>query len=126
MRNVFFDTCVYHQPGIELLHRVIGTGNILFASEMLGAVRGVNPDTGFDWDDTKGYIDRLGLSRDDARDVFERNARRVYPRIDASLKAAGSSGNGPPATAVLPARRVTCPPCYCVPCCLRRRGVTES
>jgi len=23
LRNVYFDTCVYHQPGIDLLHRVI-------------------------------------------------------------------------------------------------------
>jgi hypothetical protein len=31
--------CVYHQPGIDLLHRVVGTDNILFAPEMLGAAR---------------------------------------------------------------------------------------
>ena len=30
MRNVFFDTCVYHQPGIDLLFRVIANENILF------------------------------------------------------------------------------------------------
>ena len=35
MRNVFFDTCVYHQPGIDLLLRVIGHSNILFGSELL-------------------------------------------------------------------------------------------
>src|SRR2546430_13088802 len=29
MKNVFFDTCVYHQPGIDLLVRVIDIGNIL-------------------------------------------------------------------------------------------------
>ena len=42
-RNVSFDTCVYHQPGIDLLTSVVAVGNILFASEMLGAVRGDNP-----------------------------------------------------------------------------------
>ena len=36
LRNVFFDTCVYHLPGIELLTKVIPVDNILFASEMLG------------------------------------------------------------------------------------------
>lgn len=90
MKNVFFDTCVYHQAGIELLHRVVDTGNILFASEMLGAVRGVDPETGFHWDDTKRYVDALGLSESDQRKVFELNARRVYPRLDAQLKAAGA------------------------------------
>ncbi len=58
MKNVFFDTCVYHQPGIDLLHEVVDADNILFASEMLGAVRGADPDTGIAWDDTKRYVDR--------------------------------------------------------------------
>src|SRR3954451_20146624 len=39
LRNVFFDTCVYHQAGIDLLTKVVPVENILFASEMVGAVR---------------------------------------------------------------------------------------
>jgi 4-oxalmesaconate hydratase len=89
MQNVFFDTCVYHQAGVGLLCEVIDVDNILFASEMLGAVRGIDPETGFHWDDTKRYVDALGLREDDARKVFELNARRVYPRLDARLTAAG-------------------------------------
>jgi 4-oxalmesaconate hydratase len=89
MKNVFFDTCVYHQAGIDLLHRVIDTDNILFASEMHGAVRGVDPETGHHWDDTLRYIDNLGLPDDARAKVLERNARRVYPRLDARLAAAG-------------------------------------
>ncbi len=89
LRNVFFDTCVYHQPGIDLLHRVIDADNILFASELLGAVRGADPDTGIDWDDTKRYVDAAGLSDEQRHKVFEANARRVYPRLDAQLTAAG-------------------------------------
>lgn len=89
MRNVFFDTCVYHQAGIDLLHRVIDVDNILFASEMLGAVRGVNPETGHPWDDTLRYVDRLGLDATARAKVLEHNARRVYPRLDARLTASG-------------------------------------
>ncbi len=85
MGNVFFDTCVYHQPGIDLLLKVIGPDNLLFASEMLGAVRGTNPDTGSGWDDTKRYIERAGLSDSDLDKVFEGTARRVYPRLAARL-----------------------------------------
>ncbi|MFT7530529.1 MAG: 4-oxalmesaconate hydratase, partial [Gammaproteobacteria bacterium] len=33
--NIYFDTCVYHQPGIDLLVNVVPTENILFASEMV-------------------------------------------------------------------------------------------
>jgi 4-oxalmesaconate hydratase len=81
LKNVFFDTCVYHKPGIELLFKVVPIDNILFASEMVGAVRGVDPFTGHYYDDTKFYIDALPLSEDDRRKVFEGNARRVY-RLD--------------------------------------------
>ena len=62
MRNVYFDTCVYHQPGIDLLFRVIDVDNILFGSEMVGAVRGIDPETGHYFDDTKRYIDALDIS----------------------------------------------------------------
>lgn len=89
MKNVWFDTCVYHQPGIDLLFRVIEIDNILFASEMFGAVKGVDPETGHNFDDTKRYVDALNLSETDRAKVFELNARRVYPRLDARLKARG-------------------------------------
>jgi len=89
MKNVFFDTCVYHQPGIDLLFRVIDIDNILFGSEMVGAVRGIDPTTGQYFDDTKRYIDALSISAADKAKVFEGNARRVYPRLDAQLKARG-------------------------------------
>jgi 4-oxalmesaconate hydratase len=89
MKNVFFDTCVYHQPGIDLLFEVIEVDNILFGSEMVGAVRGIDPQTGQYFDDTKRYIDALAIPEADKHKVFEGNARRVYPRLDAQLKARG-------------------------------------
>ncbi len=90
MRNIFFDTCVYHLPGIALLTEVIPIENILFGSEMLGAVKDIDPETGHYFDDTKRYVDQLSdLSDDDRYKLFEGNARRVYPRLDALLKKRG-------------------------------------
>jgi 4-oxalmesaconate hydratase len=89
MKNVFFDTCVYHQPGIDLLFKVIDVENILFGSEMVGAVRGIDPQTGQFFDDTKRYVDAAMISDAARAKVFEGNARRVYPRLDAMLKARG-------------------------------------
>jgi 4-oxalmesaconate hydratase len=87
LKNVFFDTCVYHLPGIELLAKVIPVDNILFASEMVGAVKGIDPSTGHHYDDTKRYVDQVkGLSEEDRYKIFEGNARRVYPRLDKLLK----------------------------------------
>jgi 4-oxalmesaconate hydratase len=82
MRNVYFDTCVYHQPGISLLFDVIDVDNLLFGSEMVGAVRGIDPRTGHYFDDTRRYIEALELSPEDRSKVFEGNARRVYPRLE--------------------------------------------
>ncbi|MEO6361449.1 MAG: amidohydrolase family protein [Sphingomicrobium sp.] len=86
MNNIFFDTCVYHQPGINLLADVIDTKNILFGSEMVGAVRGIDPTTGHYFDDTKRYVDALPISAEQRHAIFEGNARRVFPRLDARLK----------------------------------------
>ena len=87
LRNVYFDTCVYHQPGIDLLLKVIPTKNILFASEMVGAVRGIDPQTGHFFDDTKRYIDDAeALTADERNRIFEDNARRVFKRLPAALQ----------------------------------------
>lgn len=89
MNNVFFDTCVYHQPGVNLLAEVIETKNILFGSEMVGAVRGIDPQTGHFFDDTKRYVDALPITPEQRHAIFEGNARRVFPRLDAKLKERG-------------------------------------
>jgi 4-oxalmesaconate hydratase len=90
LRNIYFDTCVYHQPGIDLLARVVPAENILFASEMIGAVRGIDPETGHHFDDTKRYIDACPLLDAAAREkIYERNVRRAYPRLDEALTARG-------------------------------------
>lgn len=89
MDNLFFDTCVYHQPGINLLAEVIETRNILFGSEMVGAVRGIDPQTGHYFDDTKRYVDALQVTAEQRHAIFEGNARRVFPRLDARLRARG-------------------------------------
>ncbi|MAM71731.1 MAG: 4-oxalomesaconate hydratase [Gammaproteobacteria bacterium] len=82
MNNVFFDTCVYHQKGIDMLLKVIPNKNILFASEMVGAVRGIDPETGHYFDDTKRYIDNAAISDKEKANIFEHNIRAVYPRIN--------------------------------------------
>jgi 4-oxalmesaconate hydratase len=82
LKNVFFDTCVYHQAGIDCLLRVIPADNILFAAEIVGAVRGIDPETGHHYDDTRRYIDGAGgLSAADREKIYWRNACRVYPRM---------------------------------------------
>src|SRR5271165_6350764 len=85
--NIFFDTCVYHLPGIELLLKVVPIDNVLFGSEMVGAVRGIDPRTGHYYDDTKRYIDAISsLSDEDRYKLYEGNAHKVFPRLAALKK----------------------------------------
>ena len=89
LKNIYFDTCVYHQPGIDLLLRVMPIENVLFASEMIGAVRGIDPRTGHHYDDTKRYIEAAAITAGQRRQIYEDNAHRVYPRLRAALEARG-------------------------------------
>jgi 4-oxalmesaconate hydratase len=87
LNNVFFDTCVYHKPGIELLLEVVPTENVLFASEIIGAVKGIDPRTGHYYDDTKRYIDAVDWLDDSQREkLLGGNARRVYGRLNTHLE----------------------------------------
>jgi 4-oxalmesaconate hydratase len=88
LSNVLFDTCVYHYPGVRFLIDVIGADNVIFASEMIGAVRGVDTRSGHYYDDTKRYVDAVTeLSQADRTKIFEGNAMRVYPRLAKKLAA---------------------------------------
>ena len=58
---------------------------MLFASEMLGAVRGADPETGVEWDDTLRYLEAADLPDDDRAKVLRDNALRVYPRLAARV-----------------------------------------
>ena len=90
LHNVYFDTCVYHQPGIDCMTRVIPADNILFASEMVGAVKGIDPETGNYFDDTQRYIDGSKiLSAADKGKIFSANALTVYPRLAKQMERQG-------------------------------------
>jgi 4-oxalmesaconate hydratase len=53
---------------------------------MVGAVRGIDPETGHYFDDTKRYIDgNEKLTAADRAKIFEGNARRVFKRFPAAL-----------------------------------------
>ena len=93
LNNVFFDTCVYWQKGLELLLDAVPAENVLFASEMIGAVRGVDPRTGHRYDDTKFLLDSIAtLSQEDRAAIYGENALRVFPRLPALLEASLRTG----------------------------------
>jgi 4-oxalmesaconate hydratase len=53
---------------------------------MIGAVRGVDPNSGHYYDDTRKYIDAITALSEEARlQIYERNALKVYPRLAKKL-----------------------------------------
>ena len=48
---------------------------------MLGAVKGLNADTGEHYDDTLLYVERAELTDAQRAQILEGNARRVFPRL---------------------------------------------
>ena len=51
-------------------------------------MKGLNPDTGREFDDTKHYVESSPkLTAADRAKIFEGNARKVFPRIDKVLAA---------------------------------------
>jgi 4-oxalmesaconate hydratase len=88
IKRLFFDTTVYSTEAMELLVKIVGVDNILFASEMLGGVTTIDPKTGRFFDDNKPCLDQIGwLSDQDRRKIFEENALRAYPRLRGVLAA---------------------------------------
>jgi 4-oxalmesaconate hydratase len=53
-------------------------------------VRGIDPETGHYYDDTKRYIESSSILNAEQRyKIYEGNTRHVFPRLDAHLKAKG-------------------------------------
>ena len=87
VRRLYFDTTVYSVEAMDLLLKVVGLDNVVFASEMLGGVTIVDPRTGRFFDDNKPLLDSVTwLSGEDRRKIFEGNARNAYPRLAAALE----------------------------------------
>jgi 4-oxalmesaconate hydratase len=85
--RLYFDTTVYNQEAMELLLKVVGVDNVMFASEMLGGVTTVDPKTGRWFDDNKPCLDAISwLTEEDRKKIFEENVARAYPRLGPILE----------------------------------------
>ena len=78
LRNGYFNTCLYQQPGIGMLHEVLTSAKIVFASETVRAFRGVDPRTGQAFDDTRPCFDASRPGDSTSRIKYFLTARSVY------------------------------------------------
>jgi 4-oxalmesaconate hydratase len=85
IKRLYFDTTVYSQEAMELLIKVVGVDNVMYASEMLGGVNAIDPATGRSFDDNRRFIDAIqSLTGQDRKKIFEDNAWNAYPRLAAA------------------------------------------
>jgi 4-oxalmesaconate hydratase len=98
IKRLYFDTTVYSLEAMEMLIRVVGVDNVVFASEMLGGVTTVDPKSGRFFDDNKPCLDAIvWLTEEDRKKILEENALRAYPRLPGVLQERRKvpSGNAP-------------------------------
>ena len=82
IRRLYFDTTVYGPGAMEMLVKVVGVDNIVFASEMLGGVTTVDPTPAASSMTTNRSSMPSGSSaKTDRRKIFEENVRKAYPRL---------------------------------------------
>ena len=82
VKRLYFDTTVYSPEAMELLLKVVGVDNVLFASEMLGGVNATDPTTGRSFDDNRPFLDAIPwLTAEDRHKMYEANAVNAYPRL---------------------------------------------
>jgi 4-oxalmesaconate hydratase len=87
VKRLYFDTTVYSVEAMELLVRVVGVDNVIFASEMLGGVTTIDPQTGRFFDDNKPCLDAIEWLTDaDRKKILEENVKRAYPLLGPVLE----------------------------------------
>lgn len=92
LRQIYFDTCLHAKTSLELLIRLVGSENVLFGTENPGSGSAMNPETGRTFDDIRPVIESIEwLSQKDRQNIFEENARRLYPRLKVPRGAESAS-----------------------------------
>jgi predicted TIM-barrel fold metal-dependent hydrolase len=82
LKLLYFDTCLHARKSLEMLIGIAGSTNVLFGTENPGSGSAANPETGKSSDDIKPVLDSIEfLSAGDRRNIFEMNARRLFPRL---------------------------------------------
>jgi 4-oxalmesaconate hydratase len=67
---------------MELLIKRVGADNVLFATEMFGAVNAIDPMTGRNFEDLVPIFQEIDwLSQEERYKITEGNVRKLFPRI---------------------------------------------
>ena len=86
-RKVYWDMAIYDKESMELLIKRVGVDNVLFATEMFGAVNAIDPKTGRNFEDLVPIFKSIDwLSEEDRHKITEGNARKIFSRMATQAK----------------------------------------
>lgn len=81
-KNLFYDTCAHDRGFLSAAFEQRGVSQMLFGTEAPGSGGALRPETGRPADDLVPVVASLpGLSDEDLRNVFNENAKRVFPAL---------------------------------------------
>ncbi len=87
VRRVYWDMAIYDKESMELLIKRVGIDNVLFATEMFGAVNAIDPKTGRNFEDIVPIFKSIEwLSDEDKTKITEGNAKKLFSRMAAKSK----------------------------------------
>jgi predicted TIM-barrel fold metal-dependent hydrolase len=90
LRRLYYDTVLHSKESLSLLIKLVGSDRVIFGTENPGSGTALNPETGRAFDDIKALIDDIDfLSAEDRANIYENNARKLFPRLKARGGAPG-------------------------------------
>jgi OH-DDVA meta-cleavage compound hydrolase len=85
LRRLYYDTVIHTRGSLALLIDLVGSDRVVFGTENPGSGTALNPQTGRSFDDIKPLIESIEtLTAQDRANIFEFNAKRLFPRLKAT------------------------------------------
>lgn len=84
LRRLYYDTVLHSKESLSLLIKLVGSDRVLFGTENPGSGTALNPETGRSFDDIYALIESIDfLTEEDKSNIYENNARRLFPHLNA-------------------------------------------
>ncbi|MBX6748714.1 MAG: amidohydrolase [Micromonosporaceae bacterium] len=91
LSRLYLDTAVYDQDSLAMMLAKLDRSRILYAAEMFGTAKAINPETGRSYDDNLPML-RAAAPEADLSDVLWRNALAAFPLLARHLPQGLTSG----------------------------------
>jgi OH-DDVA meta-cleavage compound hydrolase len=94
IKRIYYDTVIHSKDSVAMLVKLVGSDRVVFGTENPGSGTALNPETGRAFDDIKALVDEIEfLTPQDRANIYEANARRLFPRLKAKGGAPERKGH---------------------------------